>query len=341
MTEPTEHEAPTGLTDPTDPASSTLGARGMAAIGGLTERSLAKLDALRGRSRSVDLVMALAERDRDAHGSVLGSAIALRLFLFLAPMTVVVTALIGILRLRSLLEDHLISTPSTGEVAAAVTGASGGSAIGLLISGLLLSLWAGRSLSRVLAASAALSWGLDGAAARLKMSMIAAATGVLVALGLASALLGALRENVGLTLSAATWVLVGGVGGYAMFLLALTLPRPTRDPGAVLPGAIVFGAGFAALQMVMHVYVPNKVARTTDTLGALAGTIAVLGNLFAIGRLFTIGLVVNAVIHERYGSITELVFALPFVRRLPQRFPALVGYFGLAAAEIEAGGTDA
>lgn len=303
--------------------------RRLSALHALTDRSMAKLDALRQRSRLVDLLLALVDRDRAAHGSVLGSAIALRLFLFLAPSTVVVTALIGILRLRSVLEDHLVSTPSTGEVAAAVTGASGGSAIGLLISGLVLSLWAGRSLSRVLAASATLCWGLDGAAARLKLTMVAAATGVLVALGLASAILGALRDNAGLTISMATWVLVGIVGGYAMFLLALTLPRPTRDPGAVLPGAIVFGAGFAALQMVMHVYVPNRVARTTDTLGALAGTIAVLGNLFAIGRLFTIGLVVNAVIHERYGSITGVVFSLPVVRRLPERFPALVDYFGL------------
>ena len=42
----------------------------------------------RQRGGPVDYVAELYERDRDVHGSVLGSAIALRLFLFVIPATV-------------------------------------------------------------------------------------------------------------------------------------------------------------------------------------------------------------------------------------------------------------
>ena len=38
---------------------------------------------------------------------------------------------------------------------------------------------------------------------------------------------------------------------------------------------------------------------------------------------------VNAVIYERFGSISQFVFSLPVLRLLPQRFPKLRKPFGL------------
>ena len=90
------------------------------------------------------------------------------------------------------------------------------------------------------------------------------------------------------------------------------------------------GIGFAALQAVMHVYLPGKVARTSDTFGSLAATIAVLGNLFIIGRLVTLSLVVDAVLHERYGSLTQRIFALPVLRSIPAHSRRLAAYFDIA-----------
>ena len=56
----------------------------------LTEAAQARWNDARERFELVDLAGAIADRDKDAHGSVLGSALALRLFLFLVPTTVVV-----------------------------------------------------------------------------------------------------------------------------------------------------------------------------------------------------------------------------------------------------------
>lgn len=294
----------------------------------MAARALERWQVLRSRHEVVDLLGDLRDRDRVAFASVLGSAVALRLFLFTAPAMILITCLVGVLRLRSLLEEHLTETMSVGEVAAAVTGAKGWGAVWLILSGVVLTLAAGRSLSLVLASSSQLAWRLPGPVRR-RITTILAATAVLTAVITASSVLGALRDASGPAITFLTWVAVAAVGGYAWFLVSLTLPRGVRDPGALLPGSILFGVGFAALQAVMHVYVPNQIARTTDTLGALAGTIAVLGNLFAIGRLATSSFVLNAVVHERYGSITEVIFGLPVVRHVPARFPSIARYFGL------------
>ena len=41
-----------------------------------------------------------------------------------------------------------------------------------------------------------------------------------------------------------------------------------------------------------------------------------LGWFFILGRTIVFGIVVNAVIHERFGSITNFVFSWPVIRLL-------------------------
>lgn len=115
------------------------------------------------------------------------------------------------------------------------------------------------------------------------------------------------------------------------FLVMATLPRGVRDPGALLPGALFMGVAFAALQTVMPVYLPGKVARTSDTFGILAVTVAVLGNFFFVGRIMASS--VCAVTYERYGSLSQVVFGLPGLRRLPRRHRWLARYFDLDFAD--------
>ena len=43
----------------------------------------------------------------------------------------------------------------------------------------------------------------------------------------------------------------------------------------------------------------------------------------------TASFVVTAVTYERFGSLSEAIFALPFVRRLPRRYPWLAEFFSL------------
>jgi hypothetical protein len=99
----------------------------------------------------------------------------------------------------------------------------------------------------------------------------------------------------------------------------------------------LLGLGFAVLQWFMQIYLPGKIARTTDTMGSLAATVATLGYFFLIGRLMSASFVVNAITFQRWGSISQVVFALPIVRRLPKRFPKLEQFFDLARDENAVG----
>jgi hypothetical protein len=74
---------------------------------------------------------------------------------------------------------------------------------------------------------------------------------------------------------------------------------------------------------------PNRIARTEDTFGDLAVTVATLGNFFFIGRLMASSYVFTAVVYERWGSLSQLVFALPGLRAVAARSPKLRTYFSL------------
>ncbi|MFM2076488.1 MAG: hypothetical protein RJA49_378, partial [Actinomycetota bacterium] len=125
------------------------------------------------------------------------------------------------------------------------------------------------------------------------------------------------------------WLAVLGTFAVVWFIAMLTLPRGTTDPGALIPGALLFGAGYTVLQWFMQFYLPRKIQRTTDTFGQVATTIAALGNFFFLGRLMSASFVFTAVLYEQHGSLSHHLFALPGVRRLPAKFPKVRVYFAL------------
>ena len=51
--------------------------------------------------------------------------------------------------------------------------------------------------------------------------------------------------------------------------------------------------------------------------------------MFLIGRVMASSFILDAVVYERIGSVSELAFALPGVRRIPERFPRVRRYFDL------------
>jgi hypothetical protein len=63
--------------------------------------------------------------------------------------------------------------------------------------------------------------------------------------------------------------------------------------------------------------------------GTLGVSVAALGYMFLIGRLMVSSLILDALVYDRIGSVSELLFALPGLRRLPVRFPRLARYFDL------------
>jgi hypothetical protein len=269
-------------------------------------------------------------RDRDAFASVLGSAIALRLFLFIVPANITMLGLINMLRLGDPLGGLVESNPTTGQMAQSYGDLSFWHALGLTVSGLVLTLWAGRSLARVLATCSAAAWQMHASTAKVRVRGIAALTGLLFALMISTFAFARMREIGGPAVAVLAWVAVASCVLVGWFIVQMVLPRSTTDPGAVLPGAALMGVGFAILQWFMQIYLPGKIARTTDTMGSLASTVATLGYFFLIGRLMSASFVVNAIVYQRWGSISRVVFSAPGLRRLPARSAKLERFFDLA-----------
>jgi uncharacterized BrkB/YihY/UPF0761 family membrane protein len=280
----------------------------------------------------VEVATQLYERDRDAFGTVLGSALALRLFLFVVPADIAVFGLINVFNLDRW-ATPLTESPTTGEVATRVFAEDWAQSLWIFLSAMVLTLWAGRSLARVLATCSASSWQLPARQAKVKVKGIAAVSGLFFALLLASMLIGRLRRVGGFPVTASSWVLVALVMGTGWFLLTMSLPRRTTDPGALLPGAILVAVAFAGLSWFMHIYLPDKITRMSETYGSLAISVATLGYFFSIGRLLAGAITVNAVVFERFGSLSHYLFAVPGLRAIPRRWPAVARYFDLDGAQ--------
>lgn len=294
----------------------------------------ARFNEARERGGVVDCGAQLYERDRDSTASVLGSAIALRLFLFVIPATVALVGLVNVFRLGSYLQDDLEASTTTGSISKSLSGMPWGQALWIFLSGTVLTLLAGRSLSKVLAASSGRAWNMTVRESKVPLFAVLALTGVLFAEVVSASIFTGLRDVPGIPAALTAWLIAIASSAVTWFLVMLLLPRKVRDPGALLPGAAAMGVAYTALQWFMQLYLPNKVARTSDTFGELALTVATLGNYFFIGRLMASSFVITAVVYERWGSLSQLLFELPGLRRIARRSPKLRRYFNLNVADL-------
>lgn len=292
------------------------------------------------RQEVLDLAVALRDRDRDAFASVLGSALALRLFLFTMAMSVTIVSLLNLLFGSSGVHESLGASGVTGQLASEVEGATNASAgrdLGLLLTGLFLGMWAGRTLTKVLAACSVGAWRMEGRAAKATVQIAVRVTGLVALLLVAASLLNRLRVSYGVAVATGSLAINVAVLGVGWFFVCLSLPKPTRDPGAMLPGAVLFGVLMTVLQWFMQFYLPHRIAGASETMGAMGLAVAALGYLFLIGRIMAGTIVVNAVLWERFGSISAWAFSLPGVRRLPARYPKVARFFDLERGDDPAG----
>lgn len=285
-----------------------------------------------GRRSTFELAVAIRRRDREAFASVLGSAIALRLFLFsVALIVAVVSALhlaFGEWAIDAIADGVGVSGDMAAEIGEAAE-ANTGRDVGVLISATMIALLAGRSLTLVLAACSAGAWRLDPTEAKAAPRMVLRVTALISLIIIAASGLHRLREAFGPAVATSSVALNLTLLGIGWFFVTRSLPKPTRDPGAMLPGAALFAIALTLVQWFMHYYLPYKVENASKTMGSLSLTVASLGYLFAVGRLMAGCVVVNAVLWERFGSISGFVFRLPWLRRIPERFPGVATYFDL------------
>jgi uncharacterized BrkB/YihY/UPF0761 family membrane protein len=287
-----------------------------------------------------ELANTLYVRDRDAFASVLGSAIALRLFLFVVPANLALLAFVHLVGIDAALQGTVSSSITTGSVVDEFSSVTFGAALWTFITSFGFMLWAGRSLAQVLATGSTSAWQMPPRSARLTVRSALALSMLLFAIVAMGPVLQWVRDRGSIPLTVLGWVGVAALVTFGWFLMALTLPRPTKDPGALLPGVFVVGIGFTVLQWFMQFYLPRRIAETSDKFGDLASTLAALSYFFFVGRLIAGGLVLSAVSYERWGSLSMQLLELPGVRGLSARWPGVRRYFEQPTEAAEAGAHD-
>jgi uncharacterized BrkB/YihY/UPF0761 family membrane protein len=164
--------------------------------------------------------------------------------------------------------------------------------------------WAGRSLSKVLGAASCLAWRLP-VQAKASMRVVGGIVGLVTGMALVAVIVNRIRVDFGLIVAGFSFLAVAAVFGLAWLAVSVMLPRGTNDPGALLPGAVLVGSTIAGMHSVSQLHIPNHLARASALYGAIGITVVTLGWFFILGRAMVLAMTLNAVIHERFGTISQ------------------------------------
>jgi uncharacterized BrkB/YihY/UPF0761 family membrane protein len=279
----------------------------------------------------LDVGLRIYQRDRESAGTIVGSALAFRLFLFFVPLLLAVVGLFGFLASWTGPDDVNDAAGVTGTLAEQINTALTQPTSTRWIAtfaGLTGMAWAGRSLSKVMVTAACLAWRLP-VTTKASLRVIGSVVGLIVGIGLVASIANRIRFELGF--GAASLSFVAALVAYAVAWMAMSmlLPRATTDPGALLPGAVLVGATLAGMQAVSQLYLPDKLGRASQLYGAIGTTVVTLGWFFFLGRAMVLGMSLDAVIYERFGSISQFVFSLPVVRVLPRKSQWIRGFFDI------------
>jgi uncharacterized BrkB/YihY/UPF0761 family membrane protein len=189
-------------------------------------------------------------------------------------------------------------------------------------------------MSRVMVAASCLAWQLP-ITAKASVRLIGSVVGLLVGIVLVWTIVNRVRVDLGLGVASLSFVAAFAIYGVAWMAMSTLLPRATRDPSALLPGAVLVGAVLAGMQAIAQLYLPEQLERASALYGAIATTVVTLGWFFILGRAVVLAMSLNAVIHERFGSISRFVFSLPLIRILPRKSPWIRKFFHLEERSLE------
>jgi uncharacterized BrkB/YihY/UPF0761 family membrane protein len=290
----------------------------------------------------VDLGLRIYQRDRESAGAVVGSAIAFRLFLFFVPLLLFVVGLAGFVATWVDADTVNDSAGLTGSLAAQINTALSQTSrtrwVAVLL-GLVGMASTGRALSKVLVTTSCLAWQLP-MKTKASVRVVGAIVGLMASIGLLATIVNRIRSELGV--GVATISFAGAMVAYALVWVALSmlLPRASTDPGALLPGAAFVGFTLATMQAVSQLYLPNKLSRASELYGAIGTTIVTLGWFFIFGRAMVLAMVLDAVIHERFGSISRVAFSLPVMRILPRKSAWIRRFFDLDDGDGAVDGSD-
>jgi uncharacterized BrkB/YihY/UPF0761 family membrane protein len=244
------------------------------------------------------------DSDSRVGGSLLACAVAYRIFLWLLPMSLVLTAGLGF---ASAADGDAPGQVADGlglsrYVVSSVGDASAEARSGrwlLLAVGLFGLYTAGTGGAKAIRAVHARAWAVPAGRPRRRILAAVAFTGV----ALGAALVTAVGAWVGHESPVAgVSVRVSIVGIYALLWLAASMGLPHAEDVRwrdLVPGAILLAVGGQVLHLVSVFYLADRIESASELYGALGAASAVLLWLYLIGRLVVGSAVLNATLWAR------------------------------------------
>jgi uncharacterized BrkB/YihY/UPF0761 family membrane protein len=262
------------------------------------EHGRRRVEAARPRHATVDFGLTLLERDSSIGGGLLAGALAYRLFILLLPTALLFVSGLG---LYAGAADKSTSEAAReaglhGLIASQVASTSSESSRWLVFLLMVPAvLYGTTTLYRAVAVVHGIVWLGSGRRVRVAPAGIGLLWLVLVLAIVAAQITGWIRRHDQLGGVAALVVYLALVGG-AWLLVSLKLPHGDVRWQALLPGALVVGAGLLFVN-VFNLYVTTRlVENRADTYGALGIAAALLLSLVIVGRLIVVSAELNALL---------------------------------------------
>ncbi len=265
-----------------------------------------RVEGARTRTPVLDASLEMIERDSEVGGGILAGALAYRLFLFFLPLGFFLIAVLGLVAswtgtqpLR-VSKDIGIVNLVTNEVADT---AERGSGFWVALVSIVVLAYVTAVLHRAVAVVHALAWENTAVPAKAGRSRKIFALGVVAQLVAVGALGGFRPESVlASTLSLAALGLVLA----AIWLgMSLRLPHAGAPWTALIPGAILYGAGLLAVRAFDKYLLELLHDQRRSSYGTLGTASAILLSLFLIGRLVVASAVINATLAARRARRSE------------------------------------
>ncbi|HEX3089117.1 MAG TPA: YihY/virulence factor BrkB family protein [Ilumatobacteraceae bacterium] len=283
-------------------------------VGAMIEDLKTRVDALQRRRPVVGFPYAVLKRYYEDHGPWVGSLISYYGFFSLYPAVVVfVTAATWLLKdrpetLQRILEALWSKLPfaesgsTQVEIEKRISEFSANRWV--LVVSLLVTLWGGLGVVRVLQDGVNTIWGVARFRRPGIVRKVVRAVAIIGLLGLdliGTAIVAGISVATDLPLGGVVLVALASMAlsvgiAIAIYHLAIAITVPTRD---LLPGALIIAIGSYFVTLVGGLYVKNVVARMSGLYGPFASTIGLLAYVSVIVQVFVIGTEVNVVSSKR------------------------------------------
>jgi uncharacterized BrkB/YihY/UPF0761 family membrane protein len=276
------------------------------------EDAARRLATVRAEHDLVDAALEAGDLDRRRAGSLLAGGIGFRIFLWMLPAGLLTAGGVGLVHPTGAAEpDRVARTLGLGAsvgsiVRQATRQADQGTAI-LLLTGVVLTLYASMSLVRALRIAHVLAWEEPFGRRPYVLRDGAILSAALLAFIFLETGISYLRHrsgvapSLGLSIVPVAASLGGGVA------LSSMLPHADANRRALLPGALLFTAGMALLHFASLYYFAPQLAKAPVLYGSLGTAATLLLWLFLIARLIVASAFLNATLWRRAQSAEPLV----------------------------------